>query len=177
MLIDHAHNDHTVWESTAILLYLVALYDPEHTLWPADPFEQSKVNQWTLLQASGQGPSIGQAFWFGYWHHEAIPSAYTRYVDETKRILGVLEGWLGSRTWLVGGKMSIADVSYLSWYEEAYLVDINLADDFPAVNKWLETMKALPEIKAGSVGRQMIRPKKIWEREDEETEKEKEKSA
>lgn len=163
-LIDHGQNDHVVWESTAILLYLVTLYDKDHKFWPADVFEQSKVNQWMMLQASGQGPSIGQAFWFGYWHHEVLPSAYKRYVDETKRILAVLEKWLKEYTWLVGDKMSIADVSYLSWYEEAYLVDIDLVAEFPAVNKWLETMKKIPEIVEGSVGREMIKPKKIWER-------------
>lgn len=164
MLIDHAQNDHVVWESTAILIYLVSLYDKEHRLWPESIFEQSQVNQWLLLQASGQGPTIGQAFWFGYWHDEVLPSAYKRYVNETKRILTVLETWLKERKWLVGDKMSIADVSFLSWYEEAYLVDVDLAKEFPAVDKWLETMKALPEVINGSVGREMIRPKKLWER-------------
>ncbi|KIV77058.1 hypothetical protein PV11_08894 [Exophiala sideris] len=166
VLIDHAQNDHVVWESTAILLYLVTLYDTEHKLYPKDVFEQSKVNQWMMLQASGQGPTMGQAFWFGYWHDEVLPSAYKRYVDETKRILNVLEIWLKERKWLVGEKMSIADVSYFSWYEEAYLVDVDLAKEFPAVNSWFETMKALPVIVAGSVGREMIKPKKLWERDD-----------
>ncbi|KAI1623234.1 glutathione S-transferase C-terminal-like protein [Exophiala viscosa] len=158
-LIDHTQNDHVVWESTAILLYLVTLYDPEHKLYPKDVFEQSKVNQWMMLQASGQGPTMGQAFWFGYWHHEVLPSAYKRFVDENKRILAVLEKWLMERKWLV-------DVSYLSWYEEAYWVDADLEEEFPAVHKWLESMKALPEIVAGSVGRQMIQQKKLWERDD-----------
>ncbi|RDW57395.1 hypothetical protein BP5796_12845 [Coleophoma crateriformis] len=164
VLIDHAQNDHVVWESTAILLYLVTLYDTENALWPKDVFEQSKVNEWLMLQASGQGPTIGQAFWFGYWHHEVLPSAYKRYVDETKRILNVLDIWLMDRKWLVGGKMSIADVSYYSWYEEAYLVDVDLAKEFPTVHTWMETMGAIPEIVQGSVGREMIKPKKIWER-------------
>ncbi|KAI1611908.1 glutathione S-transferase C-terminal-like protein [Exophiala viscosa] len=157
-LIDHTQNDHVVWESTAILLYLVTLYDPEHKLYPKDVFEQSKVNQWMMLQASGQGPTMGQAFWFGYWHHEVLPSAYKRFVDENKRILAVLEKWLMERKWLVGEKMTVADVSYLSWYEEAYWVDADLEEEFPAVHKWLESMKALPEIVAGS--------KKLWERDD-----------
>lgn len=60
--------------------------------------------------------------------------------------------------------MSIADVSYLSWYEEAYLVDIDLGVDFPLVNRWLDTMKQIPEIIEGSKGREMIKPKKLWER-------------
>ena len=61
--------------------------------------------------------------------------------------------------------MSIADVSFLSWYEEAYLVDVDLAVKFPVVERWLESMKRIPEVVEGSRGRQMIKPKKIWERE------------
>ena len=140
------------------------MYDTEHTLWPRGIFEQSQVNQWLMLQASGQGPTIGQAFWFGYWHHEVLPTAYKRYVGETKRILSVLEQWLSERKWLVGEKMFIADVSFLSWYEEAYLVDVDISLEFPSVEKWLETMKKVPEIIEGSKGREMIRPKKLWER-------------
>lgn len=77
----------------------------------------------------------------------------------------VLEKWLSEKKWLVGEKMSIADVSFLSWYEEAYLIDINLGTEFPDVQNWLETMKAIPEIVEGSNGREMIKPKKLW-RED-----------
>jgi glutathione S-transferase len=164
VLIDHGQNDHTVWESTAILIYLAQVYDKEHTLWPRSIFEQSHVNQWMLLQASGQGPIIGQAFWFGYWHHEVLPSAYKRYVDETKRILKVLEEWLHRRQWLVGEAMTIADISFLSWYEEAYLVDTDIEKEFPAVERWLSSMKMIPEVFEGSKGREMITPKKIWER-------------
>lgn len=118
-----------------------------------------------MLQVSGQGPTIGQAFWFGYWHSEILPGAYKRYVHETKRILGVLEDWLKDRQWLVNEKMSIADVSFLAWYEEAFMVDVDIKEAFPKVNMWLEKMKALPEIVAGSVGREMIAPAKLWERE------------
>jgi glutathione S-transferase len=47
----------------------------------------------------------------------------------------VLEKWLGDRQWLMGEKMSIADVSFLSWYEEAILVDADLFAVFPVVKK------------------------------------------
>ena len=68
------------------------------------------------------------------------------------------------RNWLVGEKMSTADVSFLAWYEEAFMVDVNIEEDFPSVELWLRKMKAVPEIIQGSVGREMIKPKKLWER-------------
>jgi len=117
-----------------------------------------------MLHLTGQAPTIGQAFWFGYWHDKILPDAYKRYVGETKRILGVLEKRLCVRNWLVGEKMSTADVSFLAWYEEAFMVDVNIEEDFPSVELWLRKMKAVPEIIQGSVGREMIKPKKLWER-------------
>ncbi|KAH6710682.1 thioredoxin-like protein [Leptodontidium sp. MPI-SDFR-AT-0119] len=53
VLVGHAQNGHVVWESTAMLIYLVSMYDTENTLWQKTMLEQSQVNQWLLLQASG----------------------------------------------------------------------------------------------------------------------------
>jgi glutathione S-transferase len=49
---------------------------------------------------------------------EDIPYAKKRYLDETKRLYGVLEIRLENREWLVGpakGKYSIADINALAW--------------------------------------------------------------
>jgi glutathione S-transferase len=48
-----------------------------------------------------------------------IPYAKKRYLDETKRLYGVLEIRLENREWLVGpskGMYSIADINALTWY-------------------------------------------------------------
>ena len=54
-LVDHRNGDFVVWESGAILLYLVDKYDPEHTLSVADDKEKHAMVQWLFFQASGQG--------------------------------------------------------------------------------------------------------------------------
>jgi glutathione S-transferase len=77
----------------------------------------------------------------------------------------VLEEWFKTRKWLVNEKITIADVSFLAWYEEAHLVDVDIEKEFPRCFEWLERMKAIPEITARSVGREMITPAKLWERE------------
>jgi glutathione S-transferase len=40
-LIDHHQNNHTVWESHAIIQYVIAIYDKGHKLYPEDVFAQS----------------------------------------------------------------------------------------------------------------------------------------
>lgn len=54
---------------------------------------------------SGQGPYWGQAVWFDLLHSEDLPSAKTRYQNEIVRVIGVLDGILKDKEWLVGGKM------------------------------------------------------------------------
>ena len=54
-LIDHKNGDFIVWESDAILLYLVEKYDTEKRLTVTDEKERYSLIQWLFFQASGQG--------------------------------------------------------------------------------------------------------------------------
>lgn len=50
-----------------------------------------------------------------HFHSEKLPSAVERYVAEIHRILGVLDGILADKEYLVGGKVSYADLSFVPW--------------------------------------------------------------
>ena len=62
-----------------------------------------------------RSPYYGQAGWFIMLHPEKIPSAIERYTKEVLRVLGVLEGVLAKREWLVGEKCTIADISFVPY--------------------------------------------------------------
>jgi glutathione S-transferase len=52
----------TLWESGAIVEYLIAEYDHDHKLsFPARTVEDYHAKQWLYFQVSGQGPYYGQA--------------------------------------------------------------------------------------------------------------------
>ena len=54
-LIDHENNDFTIWESAAIIQYLVDRYDKDHKLsFPIGTDEYYVVQQWVAFQISGQ---------------------------------------------------------------------------------------------------------------------------
>jgi len=141
-LIDHENNDFAVWESNAILLYLVDRYDKEKKFTVTSPSDVTALNQWLFFQASGQGPYFGQAFWFSFSHPEKIPSCIERYKSEIVRVLGVLESVLSKQEWLVGGKYTIADLSFLPWNDLVFNMllkgdpSFNLEKDFPHVAAW-----------------------------------------
>ena len=52
----------------------------------------------------------GQANHFNVYAPEKIPYAINRYLNETKRLYGVLEKQLEKQDYLVGNKYGIADI-------------------------------------------------------------------
>lgn len=149
-----------LWESGAIVLYLIERYDTEHKLSFAPGSNESYLaKQWLFFQASGQGPYYGQAAWFKRFHHESLPSAVERYTKEVNRVCGVLEGHLQKQNagakddgpWLVGGKCSYADIAFLSWQLTAgkFLEGTEYnPDDFPLVEAWTNNMSNRKAVKS-----------------------------
>jgi len=118
-----------LWESGAILIYLA---EKSGKFLPADPVRRYETIQWVMWQMGGLGPMFGQLGFFhkfaGRDYEDKRPR--DRYVNESKRLLGVLESRLADRTWIMGDDYTIADISMLGWvrnligfYEAAELVD------------------------------------------------------
>jgi glutathione S-transferase len=139
----------TLWESGAIIEYLVETYDKQHNIsFAPGSKEYYEAKQWMYYQVSGQGPYFGQAVWFTLYHPEKLPSAVDRYVNEIRRVSLVIDRVLQDKEFLVGGKFSYADAAFVTWYGIVSLFAdrINLETDFPTLNSWLERIKARPAI-------------------------------
>jgi GSH-dependent disulfide-bond oxidoreductase len=103
-----------LFESGAILQYLA---EKTGMLLPADAARRYQTIQWVHFQMSAIGPMFGQ---LGYFHkfagrEIADKRPLERYVAESKCLLGVLEGQLGGRQWIMGEEYTIADISMLGW--------------------------------------------------------------
>ncbi|THH21379.1 hypothetical protein EUX98_g8394 [Antrodiella citrinella] len=151
-LVDHKNNDYTVWESAAILLYLVDKYDTKKKHTVTKDKDKYHIYQWLFFQMSGQGPYFGQGFWFTYLHSEKIPSAQLQYQNEARRILSVLESVLSKQEWLVAGKVTIADIAFVLWNNIINVLlgaDVSFEKEFPATFKWHSKLIEIPGVKAG----------------------------
>ena len=146
----------TLWESGAIYQYLVEQYDtPVHHVSCGTLQERNLCNQWLFFQASGQGPYFGQLGWFAHLHPEKIPSAVDRYAAEVKRILGVIEGVLAAKPadaqWLVGDRMTFADMAFVPWNARLSETLVQPWDEVwegaPHARAWHERMVELPSWK------------------------------
>ena len=96
-IVDHSNEDFAVFESGAILWYLAEKYA---CFLPADTKTRSEVMQWLMFQMGGIGPMMGQAMYFqriARPNGSDVPFAIKRYVDESRRLLDVLNTRLKDR--------------------------------------------------------------------------------
>jgi len=150
-IVDRAQGDFPVFETGAILLYLEEHYDKEFRF-SFDPAthskERSEVLQWMFWANAGLGPMMGQA---GHFRNaaEKIPYAQNRYIEESKRLLGVLEICLKDHEYLVGGKLSIADINAYPWVAGHKFVGLDSLDEYPGLKRWFDRIGARDGVKAG----------------------------
>src|SRR5215468_9419423 len=141
-----------LFESGAILLYLA---EKTGQLLPADPIRRYETIQWVFFQMAFIGPMFGQVGYFYKFAGKEITDKrpLERYRDESKRLLGVLEGHLDGRQWIMDDDYTIADISMLGWvrnligfYGAGELVAFDALHHVP---RWLERGLARPAVQRG----------------------------
>ena len=141
-----------LFESGAILQYLA---EKTGKLLPADAARRYEALAWLHFQMGGIGPMFGQLGFFNKFAGKEISDKrpLERYVAESKRLLGVIDGRLDGRQWIMDDDYTIADISMLGWvrnligfYEARELVGF---DDFRHVAAWLERGLKRPAVERG----------------------------
>ena len=141
-----------LWETGAILIYLA---EKTGRFMPHDAARRYETIQWVMWQMGGVGPMFGQLGFFhkfaGKDYEDKRPR--DRYVAESKRLLGVLNGRLATRQWIMGDDYTIADIATFPWvrnligfYGAGDLVGIA---NFPHVTRALEAFLARPAVAKG----------------------------
>jgi GSH-dependent disulfide-bond oxidoreductase len=91
----------------------------------------------------GLGPMLGQNHHFNRYAPEKIPYAIERYVNETRRLYGVLDRRLDGRAFVAGKDYSIADMAAYPWIVSYENQGMTL-EEFPNVKIWFETIRDRP---------------------------------
>jgi GST-like protein len=138
-----------VFESGAILIHLA---EKTGKLLPKDVRGRAGVIEWLMYQMSHVGPIIGQVGHFMNQAPEKIPYAIQRFLNESVRIVGVLNRGLEGRDFLAGD-YSIADVATYPWVVAAWgpfqaMLPEKVAD-LRNVGRWLERVGARPAVQKG----------------------------
>jgi len=141
-----------LFESGAILVYLAS---KAGQFIPADTAGRFETLQWVMFQMGGIGPLFGQ---LGFFHRFAGKDfedkrPRDRYVDESKRLLAVLDQRLEGRDWVMGDQYTIADIAIFPWvrnlvgfYEAGDLVGFS---SFKNVARVLDAFVARPAVAKG----------------------------
>lgn len=143
-IVDQDGPDHrsiSIFESGAILQYLGR---KTGMFYPTDEIKRIQVEQWLMWQMGGLGPMLGQNHHFSRFAPERIPYATERYVNETKRLYGVLDKQLVGQDY-VTGEYSIADMAIFPWLLRYEWQGIDLAD-YPEESRYIERMQARPAV-------------------------------
>mgnify|MGYP003335531446 FL=1 len=136
----------TVFESGAILTYLA---EKGGALIPSDTRGRIQVMQWLAWQISGLGPYMGQAAHFLRYAPPG-PHEYStnRYVNESVRLLHVMDYRLRRASYLGGEEYSIADIAcfpivhYFDQYFEFDFLSIE------TVKRWYQAILERPAVQA-----------------------------
>ncbi|ABL70356.1 glutathione S-transferase [Paracoccus denitrificans] len=140
-----------LFETGAMLVYLG---DKTGKFLPASGAARYHTIQWLMWQMGGVGPMFGQVGYFHRYKGSEIEDARprTRYYNEARRLLGVLDRQLEGRDWITG-EYSIADMAVGPWLRT---VRVNYEaeketgmDGFANVQAYLDRFLARPAVQRG----------------------------
>ncbi|MDO5652847.1 MAG: glutathione S-transferase N-terminal domain-containing protein [Brachymonas sp.] len=141
-----------LFESGAILIYLA---DKTGQFLAKDGADRYAALQWVMWQMGGAGPMFGQLGFFHHWAGKDIEDKRPRdrYVNESRRLLGVLDHHLLGKQWMLGDDYTIADMAIFPWvdslinfYQAGSLVGYA---DFAQVQRVLQAFMARPAVQKG----------------------------
>ena len=135
--------DATVFDSTAILLYLAE--KTGQFLPPNTPAARAQMHSWLMFVASGIGPYCGQAVHFKFFAPEPKEYAVNRYSFEAERHWKLIDDRLAGCEWMVGDSYTLVDMAVWGW---ARLIPRFLGDgayaSLPHVKRHLDAISARP---------------------------------
>ena len=155
-IVDRGNDNFVVFESGAILWYLAEKYQK---FLPSGDKVRSQALQWLMFQMSGVGPMMGQAM---YFQRIAAPKgtedpfAIERYVNESRRLLEVLDKKLADQAYLLGDDFTIVDMAMYPWVRSYPWAKVSIKgldnlkawcdqiDERPATQKALTLPKPFP---------------------------------
>ncbi len=129
-------------ESHAIIAYLAE----GSSLMPSDPYERALMWQWMCFEQYQLEPGVGTVrFWLKSL--KKSPADFgERYQERFQRgadALAVLERELTGKRWLVGDRVTLADIALFAYTHVADEAGYRLTD-YPAISAWIASFKALP---------------------------------
>jgi glutathione S-transferase len=140
-----------LWETIAILQYLAARQG-DTPLWPRNERTRADIARWQTWSLAHWTPAL-QPYVFenlfkGLRNLGGPDAAVIRAADaQLRRYGGILDTHLRDREWVVGERLTLADISLSAYLMYAEPARIPL-DDFANIRRWFEGIQTLPTWRA-----------------------------
>uniref|UniRef100_A0A1L8E4D9 glutathione transferase n=1 Tax=Nyssomyia neivai TaxID=330878 RepID=A0A1L8E4D9_9DIPT len=134
-------NGFILWESRAILTYLVTSKAPGHSLYPTDPKIRALIDSRMYFDAT---------VLYGRAREIIFPILFlgAKTVDETRKqaiyqALDLLNTFLDGRTWIAADHPTLADLSILASFTTLVYCGVNVSK-YTNVMRWYKRCESLP---------------------------------
>ncbi|THD78241.1 MAG: glutathione S-transferase family protein [Phenylobacterium sp.] len=130
-------------QSNAIILHLAEGSD----LIPADAYERARMLEWLFWEQYSHEPYVAVARFQVRYLGKAVSELEPRIVERGKGALQRLDDALAGQAFLVGERLSLADVALVAYTREAGDGGFQLAD-YPHVQAWIGRVETALKIAA-----------------------------
>ena len=136
------HENQTIFESGAILIYLANLSGEFYGL------NQNLTTQWLMAQMGYIGPMLGQYHQFHHYNPGKSKFGEERYFKISKRIYQELDEVLSKSKFLSGNDYTIADIGTFPWIARHEWHDIGLKR-YKNLTRWYLEISEREAVKKG----------------------------
>lgn len=136
--MDNEEDGFTLWESRAILKYLVDKVSPGHTLYPTDLKTRSTIDRWLYFDIGTLYPAISPILYPVLM--QGAPIDETK-VPALKDKLKILDDALEGKKYLVTDDRTIADIALLATVTTLEILDELDVSEFANIKAWADGLK------------------------------------
>ncbi|XP_068157670.1 glutathione S-transferase D2-like [Drosophila tropicalis] len=130
-------NGFALWESRAILVYLVEKYGKDDTLYPKNPKEQALVNQRLYFDMGTLYQSYVEYYYPQFrFNKPADPEAFKK----VEAAFDYLDTFLEAQEFVAGGQLTVADIAILASVSTFDISEFDLSK-YHNVSKWYANAK------------------------------------
>jgi GST-like protein len=133
--------DHSLFESGAILVYLAETYG---RFLPSSPAEKKLVLSWLMISLTSLGPHSSQTHHWSALAAESSPAALEHCVALVERVYRVVDEQLADNLFLAGD-YSIADIAAYPWITCSDWTTLDI-HDFPNIVRWRDEIAGRPAV-------------------------------
>ena len=131
----------TLSESNAIMLYIADATPGGEKFIPADPFQRGQMMSWLFWEQYSHETAIAVRRYHKHLLGKAEEDIDPGLMPKGRRALGVMELQLTRTEYLVGEKLSLADVALVAYTRWAHEGGFDLGD-FPSVQRWVHRVES-----------------------------------